>query len=340
MRRVAGRAWPTRMQRDPDVVGRRLGGRGRPLQPDGQHRAAHDRAEAARASARPVRRRSSPGCRALVTRHPGRHGDVPVRAGRADHHAHQPRAVPVQPHGHRAPPRSTRVGRTGSPRRLGREPELREVASEAQDGGARLFVQDRPREGRAARRVGAGGQRRAEQRLRPAPDLDHLRPVEPVPRDPGGAAALPAGHGVAGRSSTSPRRGGAQVPLRSFADGEPHHRAAGHRPRRAVPGRHRELQPRPGRLARRGRARHRGRSSATSECPTRVIGRYHGRRGGVRALAGGPALADPRGRGDDLHRAGRALRERDPSADDPVDAALRRRRRAAGAACCAGSTCR
>ncbi len=52
--------------------------------------------------------------------------------------------------------------------------------------------QGRPREGRPARHLDAGRQRHAERCVRPAPDLHHLRPGEPVPRDPRGGAAVSA----------------------------------------------------------------------------------------------------------------------------------------------------
>ena len=75
--------------------------------------------------------------------------------------------------------------------RLRSSPVLREVVSEAQDGGLRAMVQRRPRDGRAPRRLHAGHQRCAQRRLRPAPDLHHLRPGQPVPRRARGHAAVP-----------------------------------------------------------------------------------------------------------------------------------------------------
>ena len=77
--------------------------------------------------------------------------------------------------------------------RLRGNPTLREVASEAQEGGPRVNVDGRPRRGRPPRRLHAEHHRHAQRRLRPAADFDHLRPVQPVPRHSGGAAALPAG---------------------------------------------------------------------------------------------------------------------------------------------------
>ena len=71
--------------------------------------------------------------------------------------------------------------------KLRSSPVLREVVSEAQDGGLRAMVRGRPRDGRAPRRLHAGHQRCAQRCLRPAPDLDHLCPGQPVPRRARGA---------------------------------------------------------------------------------------------------------------------------------------------------------
>ena len=56
----------------------------------------------------------------------------------------------------------------------------------------------------AARRHAGGHRQRALQRLRPAPDLDHLHAVEPVPRGARSEARVPQGPGVARTTSTSP----------------------------------------------------------------------------------------------------------------------------------------
>ena len=156
--------------------------------------------------------------------------------------------------------------------RLRGDPALRDVASEAQEGGLRVQCRGRPRTGRPARRLHAERQRHAQRRLRPAADLDHLRPGQPVPRDPGSAAALSAGSRRAVASSMSPapaprparRRpsptprpapptptppprptrspASNQVPLSAFARFEQHLGAARDRAPGAVSVRHHQLQ--------------------------------------------------------------------------------------------------
>ena len=107
-------------------------------------------------------------------------------------------------------------------------------------------------------------------------------------------------------------------------------RPAGHRPPGAVPGGHDQLQPRARRRAQRrgegdlaGRARDRH-----ADLGDRQLFR---RRRRIREVARRRALADPRRRDHDLHRAGRAVRKLHPPAHDPVHAAVGRRRRAARA---------
>ena len=72
-------------------------------------------------------------------------------------------------------------------------------------------------------------------------------------------------------------------------------------------------------------------AEATSACPPTITMTFLGAARRLRGVADQPAVADPGGGGLRLHRAGRALRELHPPADDPVDPALGRRRRAAGA---------
>ena len=69
---------------------------------------------------------------------------------------------------------------------------LRDVVVRGAGGRPARADQGRPREGRPARHLDAGDQRHAQRRVRPAADLDHLRPGQPVSRDPGGRAAVPA----------------------------------------------------------------------------------------------------------------------------------------------------
>ena len=211
--------------------------------------------------------------------------------------------------------------------------------------------QGRPREGRPARHLDAGRQRHAERCVRPAPDLHHLRPGEPVPRDPRGGAAVSARsfgadedlcagqHPEPAAFDLERAERAAALDLRAgrvehagaaqrLRRADPHHRAARDRAPGAVSLGDAELQSRPRRGARRcgrdhrvGRARDRHAAIGDRQ----LFGRHRG----VRQVDRRRAVADPRRRGDDLHRARRAVRELHPSADHPVDAAIRRRRRAA-----------
>ena len=126
----------------------------------------------------------------------------------------------------------------------------------------------RPRARRPARRLAAGRQRHAQLGLRPAPDLDHLRAVEPVPRHPGGDAAVSERpeFAVAALRARHRRRAGAAVGVRAL---RAHHRAAGDRALRAVPGGDHQLQPGAARLAQRRGGDHRRRPSASSACRPR-----------------------------------------------------------------------
>ena len=224
-----------------------------------------------------------------------------------------------------------------------RDPARRLVGS----AGGRPARDDqcRPREGRAARHLDAGGQRHAQRRVRPAADFHHLRAGEPVPRDPRSRAAVPA-RSVGAVQDLHPgehsepaaavleraehpaavelharrqQHAGAALGLRRD---DPHHGAARDRASGAVPLGDLELQPRAWRGARR-----RGRDHLVGRARDRDAGlgdrQLFGRHRGVRQVAAERAVADPRGRGDDLHRARRAVRKLHPSAHDPLDACRR-----------------
>ena len=110
-------------------------------------------------------------------------------------------------------------------------------------------------------------------------------------------------------------------------------------PPRPVPGGDHLVQPRAGRLARRGGRRDHARPSARSACRASVRhAASRARRSPSRPRSRNDAAADPRGDRHDVHRAGRALRELHPPGHDPLDAALGRRRRAARAADRAAAT--
>ena len=69
-------------------------------------------------------------------------------------------------------------------------PELRDVASDQQNGGLQDDAGDRPRHRLAARHHAADDRRHALRRLRPAAGLDHLHAAQPVPRGAGSRAAI------------------------------------------------------------------------------------------------------------------------------------------------------
>ncbi len=100
-------------------------------------------------------------------------------------------------------------------------------------------------------------------------------------------------------------------------------------PYRAISGDDGLVQPGARRLARRG-----GRCDPPGRSRDRTAGQHDhplpGRRAGLPGGARQRAVADRGGDRHGLHRAGRALRELHPPADDPLDPALGRARRAAG----------
>ena len=196
-------------------------------------------------------------------RHPRHDGLFPGDAGHPDFDAREPRAVPV--HAGR-PPTATRCsnGPTSS------------CAAARQPGAARGRLggagrrparagRRRPRAGRTARRLDAERHRHAQRRLRPAADFDHLRPGQPVPRHPGGAAALPAGPQLAvealrHRRQHLDRHGGDRRQHRDRHHQYQHHRHA-QRGHRQQPGAARRLR------AFRARPRRRSRSRTRSSSP-------------------------------------------------------------------------
>ena len=130
---------------------------------------------------------------------------------------------------------------------------------------------------RPSRHLDADHRRHLERRLRPAPDFDHLWTGQPVPRDPGGDAALPERPVRADQDLRSGlrHRGAGAIDLVDLELAQRHsldigkldgaaergrplrarHRAAGHRPPGTVPRRHHQLQSRPACVAQRRRCR-------------------------------------------------------------------------------------
>ena len=164
---------------------------------------------------------------------------------------------------------------------------------------------------RPARRQHPGRQRHAQRRLCAAPDFDHLRPGQPVPRGAGGIANVPARSldpvktlsAGSGRHRRRARRAGAAV---GGGNPDTHHRAARDLASGAIPCRFTQLQPRARRSAgRRGRGGeiHRDADRHALQHCRRLCRRCSG---GFQ-IAGRAALADPRRHRHHLHRARRAL---------------------------------
>ena len=172
----------------------------------------------------------------------------------------------------------------------------------------------------------AGGDRqRALQRLRPAPGLDDLHPVEPVPRRPRGRARVPATARRRSTTSTCRRRpaaaAGAAVGDRA---GRRADRAACDQPPRPVSRRRRSRstsRPAP-RSAR--RSRRSSRRKREIGLPASMQTSFQGAALAFQASLAQRAAADPRRDRHDVHRARRALRELHPSDHDPLDAAVGR----------------
>ncbi len=207
-------------------------------------------------------------------------------------------------------------------------PVLREVVSEAQDGGLRAFVKvDRETAGRLGVSMqaindalnDAFGQRQISTIYAQANQYRVV--LEAMPQYQSDPAALSRVY--------VPSTDGAQVPLSAVARIE----------RRTAPLaiQHQDQFPSvtisfnlaPGASLSDAVSHHR-RDAARHRHADLGHGHLLGRRRRVHALARRPALADPGRRHHHLHRAGRALRELRPPLHHPHHAALGRHRRAAG----------
>ena len=187
----------------------------------------------------------------------------------------------------------------------------------------------------------AADRQRALQRLRPAPGLDDLHAVQPVPRG-ARSASREFQQRPRRRSTTSTylasrqRRAGAAV-------------AGGARRSRS----RRRWRSTTSASSRPPRCRSTSRRGASLGDAVKAIDAAQGgarhaaqrarpasraRRCAFQASLANTLLADPRGDRHDVHRARRALRELHPPDHDPVDAAVGRRRRAARAADLAATT--
>ncbi len=242
---------------------------------------------------------------------------------------------------------------------LRRSPALRDVASEAQEGGPRVNVQvDREQAGRLGVSMqsvtdtldDAFGQRQISTIYGQANQYRVILEAQPrFQQDPSalsrmyvtgsstsnGIVATVANTAVGTTNTNTTATPNAvtasdQVPLCGFRAFRADHGAARARAPGAVPGDHHQLQS-GARLRAVRRRRHHQQSRAGDRHAAHGERQLLRRRRRIRQFPVGRALADP-GRGDrDLHRARRAVRKLHPSADDSLDAALGRRRRAAGA---------
>ena len=186
-------------------------------------------------------------------------------------------------------PRRSATGPTRWWSGCAREPLLRDVASEAQDGGLRVDIKvDREKAGRLGISMqaisdtlnDAFGQRQISTIFGQANQYRVILEAMPeYQRDPSTLSKLylPAGTDTTQptlSSSTSnlpvlPTTSTNLVPLSAVADGRAHHGAARHHASGAVPGRHHQLQSRAGCLARRRGRGDLGRGRPTSACRRR-----------------------------------------------------------------------
>ena len=181
-------------------------------QPDAQQRAPLDHAQAARAARRRRAARSS--TRLQTELRAGRgHRRCTCRRCRICRSTAASSRTQYQYTLEDADPPSSRPGRRACSSRLRTLPELADVASDQQDGGPAAVADDRSRQRRAPGRHLAGHRRHALRRLRAAPGVDHLHAAQPLPRDPGGAAGVPAGPGRAGRDLSCAPPAAIAVPL-------------------------------------------------------------------------------------------------------------------------------
>ena len=284
-------------------------------------------------------------------RHPGHDGLFPAGAGHPDFARASSRAqYQYTLVGTDAAEVALVVGPAGR-RAAARIATVRDVSSEAQEGGLRALVKvDREKAGRLGISMqvvndtlnDAFGQRQISTIYGQANQYRVILEAAPqYQRDPSALSKIYVPANIPSQPLSTSSAQNAQQ-LSTFVPGsvehagaaqrlrraDPHHRAARDRAPGAVPLGDAELQPR----ARRG-ARRRGRDHRVGRARDRhaAVGdrQLFGRHRGVRQVARRRAVADPRRRGDDLHRARRAVRELHPSADHPVHAAVGRRRRAA-----------
>ena len=169
----------------------------------------------------------------------------------------------------------TAMGAQAARRSLQRAPELAERLDQFLDRGLSAHGGGRPRHRGALRHHGGDHRQCALRRLRPAHHLDHLHPVEPVSRDPGGRSGRAELARLALRhlSAVGRRRAGAAVGLRArrAAAG-----AAGDRSSRPVPRRDDLLRRGAGLFAGRARSTRSSRREADAGLPASITTNFQG----------------------------------------------------------------
>ena len=220
----------------------------------------------------------------------GHHAVHAAGAGPDGRRPRQPHAVPVHARGpeHR---RAEHLGAAGWWTSCRRCRSCATWPPTSRPTGWQAYSGDRPRHRLAPRHHAADDRQHALRRLRPAPDLDHVHPVEPVPRDPGGRCRSSSRSGrTSHRQLYVASASGGQVPLGAFAIIETQHRRRCRSTTRASSRRHHLLQSGARRVAGRGGRRPSSGRSRTSSMPLSIQAAFQG------AARGLPGLARPTSR--------------------------------------------
>ena len=206
-------------------------------------------------------------------------------------------------------------------------PELRDVTSDLQINNPQVNVDDRSRQGAALGSQRQADRGRALQRLRHAPDLDHLRAQQRVPGDPGTRAAVPGRPGDAlaalrprARADSWCRSTPSRTSQRTLGPLSVNH--SGQLPAVTI-----SFNLAPGVAL--GEALDDGRnSSPTTPCRPASPPASRAPPQAFQSSLRKPRVAAGHGDPRHLHRAGHPLRKLHPPADDPLRPAVGRLRRA------------
>ena len=190
---------------------------------------------------------------------------------------------------------------------------------------------DRPRHRGPLRHYSGDRRQRALRFLRPAHRLDHLYPIQPASRDPGGRPLAAEHSGQLCRRSICRHRhrrptGRCRCRRSCMSSSD---RALADHPLRAIPGDNRLFQPGPGHVARGGGRCHRARKKEVG-LPASFVTAFQGAAAAFQSSLTNELLLILAALVDHLYRAGRSLREFHSSDHDPLDPAVGRHRRAAG----------